>query len=189
MRRTFEVNVFGPMAMVQGFAPLLVKTATPERPTVIVNIGSTASLPPPFMATYGASKAAIQGLSGALRLEMYSLNVRVMTLELGVVRTAMSAGEKLGDIMRSPTSGYYDNFDEIFKQVEATMADLLTSAPTAAAVASQIADAVKASPPPKLWLGEMSAAFRFIVPLLPVRLLDHLWWKPQGVDKVKAPIR
>lgn len=63
-KRVFDVNVWGTIATIQAFAPLLVETANPEGVdsnnhghAVIVNIGSLAAvLPYPLGSTYAASK-------------------------------------------------------------------------------------------------------------------------------------
>jgi len=99
-RDMYEVNVFGPVAVIQAFVPLLVTTAnrSPSTPmkTTIVNVGSVGACTLPWKGAYGSSKActtstepaditkaAFQAISDVLRREMVNLNVRVITVELG----------------------------------------------------------------------------------------------------------
>jgi len=64
-RKMFETNVFGMMAMVQEFMPLLMLSSD----ACIVNIGSVAGLVPyAFGSSYNASKAAVHSYSDTLRL-------------------------------------------------------------------------------------------------------------------------
>lgn len=64
-RQMFEANLFGMMAMVQEFMPLLMLSSD----ACIVNVGSVAGLVPfAFGSSYGASKAAVHSYSDALRL-------------------------------------------------------------------------------------------------------------------------
>lgn len=53
----FDVNLWAPLAMIQAFSPLLVRTATETgKRTVVVNIGSIVSNSGPWLGAYGASK-------------------------------------------------------------------------------------------------------------------------------------
>jgi 1-acylglycerone phosphate reductase len=64
-KQMFETNVFGVMAMVQEFMPLLMLSQDAS----IVNIGSFVALIPfPFGSSYSATKAALHSYSDALRL-------------------------------------------------------------------------------------------------------------------------
>jgi 1-acylglycerone phosphate reductase len=61
----FETNVFGMMAMVQEFIPLLM--LSPD--AIIVNVGSVAGVMPyAFGSSYNASKAAVHAYSDTLRV-------------------------------------------------------------------------------------------------------------------------
>ncbi|MEX0791398.1 MAG: SDR family NAD(P)-dependent oxidoreductase, partial [Actinomycetota bacterium] len=66
LRRQFEVNVIGPIAVTQAFMPLL--RAGKGR---IVNVGSIGGrVSTPFLGAYSASKFAIEAISDALRVEL-----------------------------------------------------------------------------------------------------------------------
>ena len=70
-RQMFETNVFGMMAMVQEFMPLLMLS----NDACIVNVGSIAALLPyPFGGSYSASKAAVHSYSDTLRLGTNSIS-------------------------------------------------------------------------------------------------------------------
>ncbi|MFL0410977.1 oxidoreductase [Microbacterium paludicola] len=82
--RLFETNFFGPVE--------LIKAALPDMRAhgagMIVNvssIGARATIP--GGGYYSATKAAIEGLSGALRKEVEPLGLRVMVVEPGSFRT------------------------------------------------------------------------------------------------------
>lgn len=83
-RRMFEVNYFGPVALVKLCAPGMRKRGA----GVIVNLGSIVhDLQFPFKATYCASKSALTGFSLSLRYELYPHGIRVHILEPGWVRS------------------------------------------------------------------------------------------------------
>jgi 1-acylglycerone phosphate reductase len=83
VRLTFETNVFGVMAMVQAFAPLLIPAKG-----LIVNIASLAAVTPyVFGSVYCASKGALVSYSRTLRQELRPFGVRVMTVMAGTVKS------------------------------------------------------------------------------------------------------
>lgn len=80
-RRMFEVNVWGALAVVQAFLPLLLQARG-----MVVNIASAAAvMHTPYMGIYGASKAAITAASETMRLELKPLGVSVMTTMVTIV--------------------------------------------------------------------------------------------------------
>ncbi|WP_237685088.1 SDR family NAD(P)-dependent oxidoreductase [Szabonella alba] len=67
IRKVFETNTFGVMAMVQAVIPQM----RARRSGVIVNVTSSVTLAPhPLAAAYTASKQAIQGFTGSLVHEL-----------------------------------------------------------------------------------------------------------------------
>lgn len=83
-RRMFEVNYFGPVALVKKALPLM----RAQGRGVIVNLGSIVhDLQFPFKATYCASKSALTGFSLSLRYEVHPYGIRVHVLEPGWVRS------------------------------------------------------------------------------------------------------
>ena len=75
IRKNFEVNVFGLLAVTQAFFPLL-KAAK----GMVVNQSSIAGLTgvsQPFIGTYSASKSAVSNLSDTLRVELAPFGVSV----------------------------------------------------------------------------------------------------------------
>ena len=90
LRRQFEVNVIGPVALTQALLPLLAKS----RGTVI-NIGAvSAHLTPPFYGPIAASKAALASLNDAMRQEFAPLGIRVFLIEPGAMKTGIFATSK-----------------------------------------------------------------------------------------------
>jgi NAD(P)-dependent dehydrogenase (short-subunit alcohol dehydrogenase family) len=90
LRRQFEVNVIGPVALTQALVPLLAKS----RGTVI-NIGAvSAHLTPPFYGPIAASKAALASLNDAMRLEFAPLGIKVFLIEPGAMKTGIFATSK-----------------------------------------------------------------------------------------------
>jgi NAD(P)-dependent dehydrogenase (short-subunit alcohol dehydrogenase family) len=87
LRRQFEVNLFGAVAVTQRFLPLLRKA-----PSRIVFVGSISGrLAVPYIAPYSASKFALRAVADALRVELAPLNVVVCLIEPGSVKTPIWA--------------------------------------------------------------------------------------------------
>ncbi|KAJ5281818.1 short-chain dehydrogenase [Penicillium angulare] len=83
VRETFEVNVFGMMAMISTFSGFLIVANG-----LVINIASSAAvLPYTFGSAYCASKGAIVSYSRTLRQELEPLGVRVMVCMAGTVRS------------------------------------------------------------------------------------------------------
>ncbi|MBV8105194.1 MAG: SDR family NAD(P)-dependent oxidoreductase [Hyphomicrobiales bacterium] len=90
LRRQFEVNVIGPVALTQAVLPMLAKARG-----AIVNIGAvSAHLTPPFYGPIAASKAALASLNDAMRLEFAQFGIRVFLIEPGAMKTGIFATAK-----------------------------------------------------------------------------------------------
>jgi NAD(P)-dependent dehydrogenase (short-subunit alcohol dehydrogenase family) len=83
LRRLFEVNVFGQLAVTQAFLPLVRQA----RGRIVMISSITALIVTPYHGPYSAGKACLNAFADALRLEMKPFGVRVATLIIGGVRT------------------------------------------------------------------------------------------------------
>ncbi len=86
VRNIFETNVFGVMAMVQAFSPLLI-----EARGLIIMISSVASVTPlVFGPVYCATKGALNSYSRTLRQELRPFGVRVLVSITGTVKSEVT---------------------------------------------------------------------------------------------------
>ena len=84
VRTLFETHFFGTVAMIKAVLPGM----RARRSGAIVNISSIgAQLTPVGSGYYAAVKAAIEGMSGALRAELAPLGISVTVVEPGAFRT------------------------------------------------------------------------------------------------------
>lgn len=99
VRKVFETNTFGVMAMTQAVIPQF----RSRRSGVVVNVTSSATLAPmPLAAAYTASKMAIEGFTGSLAHELAAFDVRVKLVEPGyapTTRFAQNTGVRLEDLI------------------------------------------------------------------------------------------
>ena len=92
LRRQFEVNVFGQIAVTQAFLPLI-----RARRGRIVNMGSVGShVTMPFGGALCATKSAFRSLDDALRLELHPFGIHVAMVEPASIRTP-AVEKTLGD--------------------------------------------------------------------------------------------
>ncbi len=83
VRRLFEVNFFGVIAVTQAFLPLL-RLGRGR----LVNMSSLSGLiASPFISPYTTSKFALEALSDALRVELHPWNIHVALIEPGPIDT------------------------------------------------------------------------------------------------------
>lgn len=84
VRKMFETNTFGTMAMVQAVIPQM----RAQRSGVIVNVTSSVTLAAmPLAAAYTASKQAIEGFTGSLAHELGAFGIRARLVEPGYAPT------------------------------------------------------------------------------------------------------
>ncbi|MGA1831953.1 oxidoreductase [Rhizobium wenxiniae] len=153
MRRQFDVNVFGAVAVAKAFLPRFRQ----RRRGFIVNVTSMGGMiTMPGIGYYCGSKFALQGISEVMRSEMAPFGVHVTTLCPGSFRTDW-AGRSMIRTERS-----IDDYDALFDPIrqarqEKSGRQLGDPAKLAAAVLTVIqSDA----PPPQLLLG--SDALKFV---------------------------
>ena len=80
-----EVDLFGPVAMVQAFLPLIRRGGGR-----IVNVGSIGGmLVLPLNGAYSASKFGLRAISDALRLELRQWNIHVSLIEVAPVKSTI----------------------------------------------------------------------------------------------------
>lgn len=83
-RCLFDINVFSIVNMVKAFAPEMMKRKSGQ----IVNVSSgQAFFSVPTWGPYATSKFAVDGMSEALRYELYRYGIQVTTVFPGIVRT------------------------------------------------------------------------------------------------------
>jgi NAD(P)-dependent dehydrogenase (short-subunit alcohol dehydrogenase family) len=85
LHRQFEINVYGPMAVMRAFLPLL-----REGRGRVVNVSAaSARTAMPYNGPISASKAALESFSAAARVELAPWGIPVSVVRPGAVRTAI----------------------------------------------------------------------------------------------------
>jgi short-subunit dehydrogenase len=88
MQQVFETNFFGVVRVIQAVLPYMRQ----QKQGRIINIGSMLGLlPAPYMATYSATKHAIEGYSESLDHELRTRGIRVSVIEPAYTKTNFEA--------------------------------------------------------------------------------------------------
>lgn len=146
MRRQFDVNVFGAVAVAKAFLPRFRE----RRSGFIVNVTSMGGMiTMPGIAYYCGSKFALQGISEVMRAEMAPFGVHVTTLCPGSFRTDW-AGRSMVRTERS-IADYDALFDPIREARQAKSGKQLGDPDKLATAVMTLIESD--NPPPQLLLG------------------------------------
>ena len=173
MRKQFEVNVIGLIALTQLFLPELRKNKGR-----IVNVGSLSGLlTTPFLGGYCASKYAVEAVNDAMRLELKSSGVKVSLIEPGSIATPMwknslQAAKDLEKKMHTDYSSYYAKAVGNFRDVAIKTGD---AGIPPEKVAKKIEHALFSDNPKTRYLvGKEAVSYAIIKKLLPDKAFDYL---------------
>lgn len=181
LRRQYETNVFGLMAVTRAFVPQMVERGQ-GRLINVSSIGGRLTLP--FFGAYNSTKYAVESLSDALRRELAPLGVRVSLIEPGPIKTefadhSMSYVEQYKD-PSSPWAAVYDRADEIRAQT-----DRFSGKPRD--VARAITHAVFARRPRVRYVMPLSSRLSlFMLSWLPTPAVDALFGWMLGLGAARA---
>jgi NAD(P)-dependent dehydrogenase (short-subunit alcohol dehydrogenase family) len=116
VRELFETNTFGTMALTQAVLPQFRR----RKAGVVVNVTSTVTLKSiPLIASYTASKAAVNAFTEVLALEVAEFNVRVR-----LVLPGRSPETRFADAARSRTQGLdHEAYADLVKSVFASFSE------------------------------------------------------------------
>ncbi|KAH8755798.1 putative hydroxybutyrate dehydrogenase [Diaporthe sp. PMI_573] len=151
VRNLFEVNFYGPLAITQAFAPLLI-----EAKGMAVYITSSAGyINVPFMGTYAASKRSLELAAETLRLELAPFGVDVLEVVTGAVKTR---GQTYFGDFKLPEQSLYKPIEDVIASRAQGNDQLLRmeTAEYAAAVADQISSRTTG----RFWYGNNAEATR-----------------------------
>ena len=84
LRQQFETNLFGVLRVTQAVLPHMRQQ---KRGRILMMSSVAGIVTPPTYGAYSSSKHALEGLTNALRLEMYPFGVEVILIEPGYIVT------------------------------------------------------------------------------------------------------
>jgi NAD(P)-dependent dehydrogenase (short-subunit alcohol dehydrogenase family) len=146
IRREFEVNVFGVLAVINAFLPALRK----QRGRIVQVSTWTASLPLPFNGPSGASKAAMEAFAAVYRAELNSFGIDVVIAAAGNMKTGgpaktASALQRVADGMNPEQR---DLYGEAFETFATTLNKMQNSGLDSKSAAKRVIDLAEQRPAP-----------------------------------------
>ncbi|KAJ3182703.1 hypothetical protein HDU87_008042 [Geranomyces variabilis] len=188
-----DVNVVGPLRVVQHFLPLLRRAKGR-----IVNVGSCARFTPnPLHGAFAASKTALETWSDSLRVEVRPHGVQVVVVQPGAVDTNLwhksqmsSSLAAMPTIVTTPSTFRDDKHEKMYaplhsslNQITAeTRKHLISTSHTTRAILHALFD-----PYPKTrYLVGVDARLAWFLGLLPDRVLDWAFWIALGKERSGA---
>lgn len=168
-QRQLDTNFFGILRVLRSVLPGLRDVGAAGGDARVVLVGSLAGRAPiPFQAHYSASKAAVDALSQALRMELQPFGVKVSLVEPGDIDTPFNDAMDWGD---SQESAYRDQL----QSCEGVIRESLPKAPAPEVVVRAIEKALTARRPRVRYaVGADSKLVPFARRLLPDRLNLYL---------------
>lgn len=172
LRRQFEVNVIGQVAMAQAMLPMLRKSRGR-----IVNIGSIAGRSAlPMTGAYAASKFALEAITDSMRVELMPAGVDVIIIEPGVIatpiwKTSIAAADRVLAAMPRETLEYYGH---IIDRLKARAAANDTAGLDPDVVARAVEHALTSAKPRTRYVIGRDARLRLLLRHIPDRWRDRI---------------
>jgi NAD(P)-dependent dehydrogenase (short-subunit alcohol dehydrogenase family) len=187
LKRIFDVNVFGAMAVTQAFLPLI----RAGRGRIVMISSVVAHLPLPFGSPISASKAALSALSESLRRELHAWGIPVILIEPGSIHTA--AVEKLKrDVKASldalPAEGQERYGHAVQSMMDKQMAREEKGSPPAV-VAEAVKRALEADRPARRYPVGADARLMLGVGRIPQPMRDEVIYRLFGLSTSTGPDR
>jgi NAD(P)-dependent dehydrogenase (short-subunit alcohol dehydrogenase family) len=164
LRRQFEVNVVGQLAVTQAVLPAL--RAARGRIVIMGSIGGRSALP--FLGGYAMTKFALEAMADSLRVELRPDGIEVALIEPGTIATAIwTKPQPLAD----GVSERYRTRLAHFREVAAARS---SRAAPVELVAAAVEHALTAERPRTRYVVGRDAKIRATIQLLPDRLRDRV---------------
>lgn len=179
LRKLFEVNVFGAVAVTQAALPLL--RAAKGR---VVNISSMAGrVSFPIAGGYCASKFALEALTSALRMELVSQEIAVSIINVGAYATeawrkGADVGSEVLELLDEHQKGLYA---DMIVEARRINGDFLQQANPMERVVGTIERALTDANPKRRYIAGADARRVELARLLPDGLRERLVMKQLGL--------
>ncbi|KAF2125710.1 NAD(P)-binding protein [Dothidotthia symphoricarpi CBS 119687] len=179
VRDLFESNYFGPLAVTQAFAPLLIKAK--GQVSFITSISGYVNTP--WMGLYASSKRAIEVVADTLRLELAPFGVTVLTVVTGGVK---SSGQTYFDDLRLPEGSLYRGVENTIIS-RAKGGDGMPRMETME-YCRAVVDEIEKNKSGKFWCGEYAEIVRqgTTAVAVPLEVMDSQMIQGTGLDSWKS---
>ena len=180
-RAQLEVNLFGPVAMIQAFLPLIRRGSGR-----VVNVGSIGGLLVlPLNGAYSASKFGIRAVSDALRLELRQWRIHVSLIEVAPVKSAIfgKTYAELDGLEKTLGETGYRLYERQIAAVRKAVEKAEADADPPSVIAEAVAHALTSDKPKTRYLVGHGARETGLVAALPDRARDLALARELGLPK------
>jgi NAD(P)-dependent dehydrogenase (short-subunit alcohol dehydrogenase family) len=178
-RRQFETNFFGVVRVTQAVLPHMRQR---RRGRILMMSSITGLVTPPTHGAYSSSKHALEGLSNALRLEMYPFGVDVVLIEPGYIKTdmAQTAADLAKPYIDKAANGPYARvYAGAWAGARSSRASSKTTAEDCARVMLKAIEAEH--PKPRYGVTPLATLVKWSKRLLPDRAIDSMLRRRYGI--------
>ena len=175
----FHTNVFAPLNLIRLIAPAM----RSQGGGMIVNIGSISGIvTTPFAGAYCASKAALHSLTDALRMELAPYGIRVVSVQPGGIVSEFGKNSRQSAERIVKTDSWYESLkDSILSRAQLSQ----VGATSAEEIARKLVALIESGNPPAIVrIGRRSFSLPFLKSALPATLLDSIFRKRFGLNKL-----
>jgi NAD(P)-dependent dehydrogenase (short-subunit alcohol dehydrogenase family) len=180
-RRQFETNVFGVLRVTKAVLPQMRER---RRGRILMMSSVSGFLTPPTQGAYSGSKHALEGISNALRLEMYPFGIEVVLIQPGYIVTGIQkAAAELSRLYfeNSKSSPYASLYERFSKAVNASRAKSKSTPEDCARVVLRAMET--ANPKPRYGVTGLAFVAKWLKPLLSDRAADAVFRRRFGITR------
>ena len=178
LRRQFEVNVIGQMAVTKAFLPQLRQ----NQGRVVVIGSSSGWLSVPGIGAYCASKFAVRGLFNALRMELSPWHVFVSQVDPGCIESAIwdKSLDEARDRRKRLSAEVERLYGPSMDGAEKAAIKFYATAVPADHVANKVAHALTVKRPRSRYMLPMGAQIERLISFLPAFIQDRVVKRSAG---------
>ena len=180
-RRQFETNVFGVLRVTKAVLPHMRER---RRGRILMMSSVSGFLTPPTQGAYSGSKHALEGISNALRLELYPFGIQVVLIQPGYIVTGIqkaSAELSRAYFENKNSSPYASLYERFSKSVNVSRAKSGSTPEDCARVVLRAMEA--ASPKPRYGVTGLATVAKWLKRLLSDSVADAIFRRRFGITR------
>jgi len=177
-RRQFETNVFGVLRVTKAALPGM---RARKRGRILMMSSVSGFLTPPTQGAYSGSKHALEGLSNALRLELYPFGIDVVLIQPGYIVTGIqkAAAENAKPYFDNKSSPYAVLYERFFRDVNVSRSKSRSTPEDCARVMLQAIEARR--PRPRYGVTGLAFIAKWLKRLLSDKAADAVFRRRYGI--------
>jgi NAD(P)-dependent dehydrogenase (short-subunit alcohol dehydrogenase family) len=179
-QRQFETNVFGVLRVTKAILPHMREK---KRGRILMMSSVSGFLTPPTQGAYSGSKHALEGISNALRLELYPFGIHVILIQPGYIVTGIqkAAAELSRPYFENQKSPYAPLYERFFRDVNVSRAKSRSTPEDCARVMLRAMEARR--PKPRYGVTGLAFLAKWLKRLLSDTAADAIFRRRYGITR------